>query len=869
MFERRRRRDRPREPWHVACDPDAANLGRFNSWVAFKEEGAMKITVNRAAMVVGCMSLASCIGGGSCCQSPATITQQPTTPTTTGAKVQCDCTLTTSAAAQQYGHFPATMPESVTACLPENFAGQEEAFCNTSLNQWIRVAAEQIAITVGPSVGVPSDCVSAAACAGTCYGGFVSIPDPIVTAAECHAAPFGAEGPLSEPESQCMFSADAGTAPDAGGACAPVACSVTTDPTLPNGANCLIQNNNIDFSHCNCTEPSACGNSTTPICALAPGTADPPVLVTSPMGLLASRTKLATIDHDSSTLSANVSADAFCAILCDHVSGSATTHVTGSLNLYGGPCPGTSCNVQLDGIAYVDDFNMHVTDDLDLVDENHTLTSVRVKLAVPTFLIPVDATGTATIPAGQFTYDVVGFDNGTLKETSGVSDQPVTIHIDWNAGTITGVNLVEPFGGGSATLNFTAHFQKASLVDQMQSSLATFDADGDGVPDRVDNCPLVPNTNQVPVPPTFGTLAPLTLTACSPGAPVSVPTPAVTDPCDKLITVTGAVISVDGASITPIPILASGPIVIQPPFDAQGHPIPPSTPLNGKAVIPPGTAVIRWTAVDSNGATNTATQTVSSSAVPTLYGAHSLRIDDGTVVKLAGGGLATVENAGPGQTFLGVGVQVGNLLSAGPVFLSSNALVGGFLKTGQTLTLQTGVQITGPITQHATGIVFAPAPTVSATFPSNPPTVDVEPGQSKTISAGAYGSVAIKSNATLTLGSGTYTMTSLDIEPQATVKINSTRGSVVVTVQQAIVFNGGSIVDSGNPQAPDFLLGYVGTQAVNVATPFNGAIFAPHASLTLHTVGAPGYTGQFYAQDLEAGAHMTVTHRAYHCVMPQ
>src|SRR5215831_224577 len=166
----------------------------------------------------------------------------------------------------------------------------------------------------------------------------------------------------------------------------------------------------------------------------------------------------------------------------------------------------------------------------------------------------------------------------------------------------------------------------------MQSSLATFDADGDGVPDRIDNCPLVPNANQVPVPPAFGPLPALTLTACSPGAPVTVPTPKVTDPCDKQITITGAVISVDGAAITPIPIVASGPIVIQPPFDAGGNTIPPSTPLNGKAVIPPGTAVIQWTAVDTNGATTTATETVSSSAVPTLYGTHSLRIDDGTVV---------------------------------------------------------------------------------------------------------------------------------------------------------------------------------------------------------------------------------------------
>ncbi len=131
------------------------------------------------------------------------------------------------------------------------------------------------------------------------------------------------------------------------------------------------------------------------------------------MGLLASRTKLATIAHDLSVLSANVSADVFC------VSGSTSTKVTGFLNLYGGSCLGAACNVQLDGIVYVDSFSMDVTDELGEVNENHTLTNADVKLAVPNFLIPVDASGMATIPAGQLTYDVTGFDNGVLKEATG------------------------------------------------------------------------------------------------------------------------------------------------------------------------------------------------------------------------------------------------------------------------------------------------------------------------------------------------------------------------------------------------------------------------------------------------------------------
>jgi hypothetical protein len=831
----------------------------------------MKLSLTQAAMGVYGIALCCCIGGGSCCQGPTAITPAPTAPTTTGAKVSCSCTLTTSDAARNYAHMPDTIPQDIQACLPDNFVGNEDGFCHDSLGPWIQIASEQVALVVGQGQ-VPDGCLEAAACAGTCYGGLVSIPDPVIKSADCHATPFDGPNPgaLSIPEAQCQVTVDGGTPAD-GGWCAPVTCSLTQDQSLPNGANCLIQNNNIDFSNCNCTVPSACGNTGSSICALKPGTADPPVLLTSPMGLFASHTKRAQIDHGASVLTGNVSADVFCIPLtgiCDHVSGSTSTHVSGSLNLYGGPCPGTTCHVQLDGIAYVDDFSMHVTDDWGQVDENHSFTKVYVKLAVPNYLIPVDASGSATIPAGEVSYDLVGFDNGVLKEGTGTSDKPVLLHIDWAAGEITVNNLQEPFGGGSATLNLTATFSSKSLADHLQSGLTAWDYDGDGVPDRLDNCRRVPNANQIPVPPVFGSLPKLTLTACSPGAAVVVATPTITDPCDKKITVTGAVISVDGQAITPIPITASGPIVIPAPYDDQGHAISPVPSFNGKAVIPSGTAVIEWTAVDDNGAQSKATQIIASSIVPTLYGAHTLRIDNDTIVKTASGGLATVANAGMGDTYLGVGVRVGNVLSLGSVFLSNNALVGGFLKTGQTLTRQAGAQVLGPVSEHATNIVFPPAPTVSATFPPNAPDVNLEPGQSTTIGAGAYGNVAIKSRATLVLGSGNYTMRSLDIEPQATVRMNSAAGPVVLTVQQSIIFNGGSIVDSGNPQAPDFLLGFVGTQPVHVATPFNGAIFAPKASLTLHTVPAPGYAGQFYALDLEAGPNVTVIHRPYHCIAP-
>src|SRR5262245_53901595 len=126
----------------------------------------MKLTVKQAGTVVFGMALASCGGGGSCCQQPAVITQVPTKPQTTGAKVGCECTLTTSDEVQSIGHFPATISQDLEICLPVNFEGREEDFCMTSFGPWLRIAAEQIALTVGATSGLPADCVNAAACAG-------------------------------------------------------------------------------------------------------------------------------------------------------------------------------------------------------------------------------------------------------------------------------------------------------------------------------------------------------------------------------------------------------------------------------------------------------------------------------------------------------------------------------------------------------------------------------------------------------------------------------------------------------------------------------------------------------------------------------
>jgi hypothetical protein len=653
-------------------------------------------------------------------------------------------------------------------------------------------------------------------------------------------------------------------------------CKTTLDPTLPESANCLIADYNDVPDACNCTlpNPQACpdgGLADRPLCALPPGSGDPIPLSTSPMTWVASRVKTVTVDPTHSQLDINVDvplciSTPFGDICGDDVTGSSQPNVSGNLNLYGGPCPGATCTVQIDGLLYVEDFVLNSSDSLGVVSETDTVTGTRIAISVPSAIIAVQPDGSAVISSGQLNYDMVAVHNGQTVEKTGTNDRDATLTINWGANTVTIANLLEPFEHSSGTLNLVGSFHP-SLVELLEQNLPTYDTDHDGFPDRIDNCPLVYNPTQVPLPPQFAAVSDVSLTACSAGAAVTITTPPVTDPCDKVVTVTGEAISLDGRPISSIPVVATAPITVEPPFDSStGLPIAPTPLQNGQITLPEGNVVIQWTAIDTNNAVATVTQNVHSSTVPTLYATDRLSIDDNVVVQTASGRLATIASIGTGTTHIGVSARVGDVFSVGPVFAANNAYVAGVLETGQTLNPQAGATIVGTLTQNDTSIVFAPVPSISPTFP--PPTtpqVDLEPNHAESITPGAFGPVSIKENSTLTLASGTYTFASLDLEPQSTVKIDSSQGPVVVYVQQSLIFNGGAIVDVGHPSAPDILLGYVGTQAVNVATPFNGAIFAPNASLTLDTVASPGFTGQFYAEDLEVNPRTTVTHRAYHC----
>jgi hypothetical protein len=171
---------------------------------------------------------------------------------------------------------------------------------------------------------------------------------------------------------------------------------------------------------------------------------------------------------------------------------------------------------------------------------------------------------TFSIPAS----DVILFEAATLNGGPEIGykqpRQPVTGTIDLDNGTLQLVVVV-------AT---TVHVEvlgdyDGSLTATLSGTMSFPDADGDGVPDRTDNCKFVPNADQAPVPtPTIQAPPAITLASC---LDTQIGHATGADVCDH-----GALAITD---------------------DAPGS-------------FPVGTTVVTWSAEDEKARTATATQSV-------------------------------------------------------------------------------------------------------------------------------------------------------------------------------------------------------------------------------------------------------------------
>jgi len=245
-----------------------------------------------------------------------------------------------------------------------------------------------------------------------------------------------------------------------------------------------------------------------------------------------------------------------------------------------------------------------------------------------------------------------------------------------------------------------------------------------------------------------------------------------------------------------------------------------------------------------------------------LSATGNLAIDDG-VTLVDPSGATAISNAGPGTTdIVGVGTLVGSntavkVVSVAPLSLSNNAVISGSVLTTVPPAEQAGAVINGAVTLDST--LSLPSYTWNVTFPgATQGDVDLEPDTAASLTPGAYGNLAVKSRATLTLAAGTYTFASLDLEPQGVIQSDTTTTPLVVYVQNSLVLHSSIVPSVG---AASFFLGYAGTQPVVADATFSGTFVAPNASSTLGVLNVPSqHSGAFFGQSLEFRPRTQVTH---------
>jgi hypothetical protein len=370
-----------------------------------------------------------------------------------------------------------------------------------------------------------------------------------------------------------------------------------------------------------------------------------------------------------------------------------------------------------------------------------------------------------------------------------------------------------PFGLGSSSVTLTCTDPSGAS----DSCMATVTV--------VDNTP--PTFNPMPA-----TLAQTLCNAATQAATITIPT--ATSPCFPTVQVTGSIISANGVTLSP--------------------PIPVGS---GSVSLAPGVYVIQWTATDAVGNTTIATQTLTlrggiEASQSINFATHSQAILPQSA------GFAMLGNTGTGDVELGSFTQTGGILSQGRVVLGSHSTVNGNVESAGAVVTHGPHTVTGTIAASTT-VVLPPGLDLSGvTFPSvNNGPLHVAQHGTLTPAPGAYSDVRVDTFGTLVLTAGTYFFETFELAGDSRLNLDQSSGAVTLYVHQAMDYEGQIASIAGAPGG--FVLGYAGTQPLEIGTPFlAGTLIAPNAEVAVTKHVAPGFTGELFAKQIDVEEHTTL-----------
>lgn len=218
----------------------------------------------------------------------------------------------------------------------------------------------------------------------------------------------------------------------------------------------------------------------------------------------------------------------------------------------------------------------------------------------------------------------------------------------------------------------------------------------------------------------------------------------------------------------------------------------------------------------------------------------------------------TSANLGTGALEVGVDASTGSLFAHGAVQLRDRARVQGSIITEGSVTRGNGTIVTGTIRERT-----SVSPTNLAAWEVCLPvrhsgSVTLEPDQTRTLAPGNYGDMVLRSRAQLALSSGQYTFTSIMLEPQARLSLDSRSGPIALYTSGSVTLRGALEQRTGS--ATQLLVGTLGTGTVNVEMAFTGTIVAPNGEIQLASVSAPGHRGAFFGRRIVARPGSTIQH---------
>jgi hypothetical protein len=354
---------------------------------------------------------------------------------------------------------------------------------------------------------------------------------------------------------------------------------------------------------------------------------------------------------------------------------------------------------------------------------------------------------------------------------------------------------------------------------------APIDSDGDGIPDAIDNCPTLPNPDQSDAPPVFGAVHDVAGAICAAGDLVTLIPPPVTDACTpNAITVEGALISTNGVAYNP-----------------------PRSLTSLSVALPIGTTVVEWDAKDGNNHMSTTRQTIQVTPRGPIEVRGAAYLSDRAEVHFADGSFAPVLNSGRLLSQVGVGTKLGDLSSVPGVTVANNARVGAIrseagvqLGLGDTVTSVTAnTQLTLPDPLDLSSVVF-PA--------TNAGDVSVT-SSGASLAPGAYANVSVSAGQTLTLESGAYFFSTLELDPDSQLVVEDASAPVALYVQSKLTFQG-RIVDASG-QNKSVFIGYLGTDDVTFERELRATVVAPRAALHAGAGSDLHFSGSFTAASVE------------------